>query len=197
MCLWHSSLPLFLDTNFKDLRKKVSNWIITSSLLLQESENSILDLSFLYDKQNQEIKSKSYNLQSNMLDKKYALNMTQTIIYQDRHSLKLQAYAGRKSLKASQMKQEVDEGFISMCDVITMNPKFRLFLSSQLEKEEGLKTGINISGGASYQIVDKINLFSTGGRFEGNPTLVDRFWLPFSAISDSFPLVPYSPSWYP
>ena len=174
-------LPLFLDTNFKDLRKKESNWTITSSLLLRESEKSILDIGFLYDKQNQEIKSKSYNLQSNMLDKKYVFNVTQTITYKDRHSLRIQAYADRKSLKASEMKQEVDEGFISMCDVITMNPNLRLFLSSQLEREEGLKIGINISGGASYQIADKIHIFSTGGRFVGNPTLVDRFWLPFSA----------------
>lgn len=174
-------LPLFIDTDFKDFRKKASNWIMISSLLLQESENSFMNLSFLYNNQNQEIKSKSYNFQSNMTDRKYVLNVKQTVIYESKHDIMFEANIDSKSLKASEMKQGADEGFISMCDLISMDPKLRLFLFSRLEKEEELKTGISFSGGISYQIADKFSLFSTGGSFVGNPSLVDRFWFPLSA----------------
>ncbi|MFH1335689.1 MAG: TonB-dependent receptor, partial [Candidatus Zixiibacteriota bacterium] len=174
-------LPLFQESRFKDAKKKVNNWRVAVSLRMQENENSISDLNFRLDKQNQEIKSRSYDFESKKIDEVLGLDLIQTTSLNDRHYFKLVGHLERKNLKALKMKQGIDAVYFSLADLIKVNPKLRLIFSSQIEKEEELETEFSLSGGVAYQISSEVKLFSTGGRFVGNPTLMDRFWLPFSA----------------
>ncbi len=173
-------LYLFPEARFEDTRKKVNNWSIAGALLLQENESSFLNLSLCYDKQNQEVKSRSYNFESKKIDKVFALKATQTQIFKDRHNFKIEGRVERKNLKALSMEQTSDKGYVSLADMIRMSPKLGILLFSKINKEEGLNAGISFTGGVAYQITNDVNLFSTGGRFVGDPTLMDRFWLPFT-----------------
>jgi outer membrane cobalamin receptor len=174
-------LPLFPDSRFQDIRKKVNNWRFDVSLIMQENENAISNLTFRLDKQNQEIKSKSYDFESKKIDEVLSLNFTQIASFDDRHYFKLEGNLERKNLKALKMKWETNSVYFSMTDLIKVNPKLNLIFSTHIEKEEELKARISLSGGVAYQLSGAVKLFSTGGRFAGNPTLMDRFWLPFSA----------------
>jgi outer membrane cobalamin receptor len=173
-------LPLFPDINFKDARKKENNWGTVTSLLLQEKPSSVLNLNFRYDKQNQEVKSRSYGFETKKIEEMFALMATQTFIFKERHYLKAEGYGERKSLEALKMRQKIHAGYLSVADVITANPRLKLLLFSKIEKEEKLDPEFSFSGGASYLIANNVNLFSTCGRFVGYPTLMDRFWLPDS-----------------
>lgn len=170
-------LPPFPDASFQDTRKKVNNWGVSGSLLLEEKENSILNLDFCYDKQNQEVKSRS---ESKKIEELIGLTATQTLRLTGRHHVKIEGYADRKSLQALSARQAVYGGYLSIADMIRIYPKLKLLLFSRLKKEEELKAGISACGGVSFQITKDANVFSTLGRFVGYPTLMDRFWPPFS-----------------
>ena len=174
-------LPLFPEARYQDVRKKGNNWRFDVSLVMQENENAISDLNFRWDKQNQEIKSRSYDFESKKIDKVLGLDFTQIVSFNDRHYFKLEGNLESKDLEALNTKHRIDAAYFSLTDLIKLNPKFRFILSSQIQKEEELKTGLSLSGGVVYQLSDAVRLFSTGGRFAGNPTMMDRFWLPFSA----------------
>jgi outer membrane cobalamin receptor len=173
-------LPLFPDASFQDTRKKVNNWGVSGSLLLEEKENSVLNLKFHFDKQNQEVKSRSYNFESKKIEEMFGLTVTQTLRLNDRHHMKIEGCGERKSLEALTTKRAIYGGYLSVADVIRIRPKLRLLLFSRVGKEKGLEVDISACGGASYQILSDVNLFSTVGRFVGYPTLMDRFWPPFS-----------------
>jgi len=173
-------LPLFPDSRFQDARKKVNNWRFEVSLMMQENENSISDLNFRFDKQNQEIKSRSYEFESKKIDEVLSLYLIQTVSFNDRHYFEFEGNLERKNLEALKMKQRINSAYFSLTDMIKVNPRLRLIISSRIKKEEGLKAGLSLSGGVAYQISSEVKVFSTGGRFVGNPTLMDRFWLPFS-----------------
>ena len=172
-------LPLFPEVSFSDFRKKVNNWGMVSSVILQENESSVLHLDFCYDKPEQEIKSGSYDFKSKKIEKMFGLTATQTLKLKDIHHIKIEGCGERKNFKAVMEKQTVYDGYLSVADVIRMNPKVRLLLFSRIGKEEGLKAGISACGGVSYQILEHVNLISTLERFVGYPTLMDRFWFPF------------------
>ena len=173
-------VPLFPDASFQDTRKKVNNWGVVGSFLIQKKENSFLNLDFRYDKQNQEMKSRSYGFESKKIEEMFGLTATQTLKSKDSHHIKIEAYGERKSLEALRSKQAVYGGYFSIADMIQIQPKLRLLLFSRVEKEERLDAGISACGGVSYQISKDVTMFSTLGRFVGYPTLMDRYWLPFS-----------------
>ena len=170
-------LLLFPGVNYQDTRKKVKNWGVVTSLLLQEKKNSILNLNFRYDKQNQEVKSGSYNFEKKKIEETLALTATQTFKIKDRHLVKVESYGERKSFESLRIKRAIHDGYLSFADVLTLSSKLKLLLFSKTEKEESRDVGFSASGGASYQISPDVSLFSTVGRFESNPTLMDRFWL--------------------
>lgn|GEM_PF-1134849 len=173
-------LPPFPDASFQDTRKKVNNWGVVSSLFVQKNKNSTLNLDFHYDKQNQEVKSRSYDFESKKIEEMFGLTATQTLRLNDRHHMKIEGYGERKSLEALTTKRAVYDGYLSVADMIQMRPNLSLLLFSRVEKEEGLETGVSACGGMSYQVTKDVNLFSTLGRSVGYPTLMDRYWLPFS-----------------
>ncbi|MCK4403654.1 MAG: hypothetical protein KAW02_01065 [candidate division Zixibacteria bacterium] len=173
-------LPLFLDASFQDTRKKVNNWGVSGSLLLEEKENSILNLDFCYDKQNQEVKSRSHNFESKKIEEMFGLTATQTLKLKEKHYIKIEGCGERRRLETLMARRAGYGGYLSIADVIRIYPKLKLLLFSRLEKEEELKAGLSVCGGMSYQILNDVNLFSTLGRFVGYPTLMDRYWLPFS-----------------
>jgi outer membrane cobalamin receptor len=173
-------LTSFPDANFQDTRRKVNNWGTVTSLLRQEKPSSVLNLSFRYDKQNQEVKSSSYGFETKKSEEMYALTATQTFIFKERHYIKAEGYGERKSFEALKIRQRVYGGYLSLADVVTANPRLKLLLFSKIEKEEKLDAGFSFSGGVSYLIANNVSLFSTCGRFVGYPTLMDRFWLPDS-----------------
>jgi outer membrane cobalamin receptor len=174
-------LPLFPQSRFQDVKKKVNNWRFDVSLLRQEKETAVSNLDFRFDKQNQEIKSRSYDFESKKIDEVLGLDFTQTASFYNRHYFKLEGCLERRNFKALKTKRAINSAYFSLRDQIKINPKLNLIFTSQIEKEEELETGFSLSGGAAYQLSDAVKLFSTGGRFVGNPTLMDLFWLPFSA----------------
>jgi len=173
-------LPLFPDASFQDARKNVNNWGMVSSLIIQENDNRILNLDFCYDKQDQEVKSRSYGFESKKIEEMFGLTATQTLRLTGRHHIKIEGYADRKNLKALTTKDVVCGGYLSIADMIQVRPTISLLLASRLSKEERLDAGISACGGVSYQITKDINVFSTLGRSVGYPTLMDRYWLPFT-----------------
>jgi len=173
-------LLLFPDASFQDTRKKVNNWGVSGSLLLEEKENSVLNLKFHFDKQNQDVKSRSYDFESKKIEEMFGLTATQTLKLKDTHHIKIEGCGERRRLETLMARRAVYGGYLSIADVIRIYPKLKLLLFSRLEKEEELKAGLSACGGVSYQISNDMNLFSTWGRFVGYPTLMDRFWPPFS-----------------
>lgn len=171
---------LFPNVSFQDVRNRVNNWGAITSLLVQEKDSSILNLNLRYDRQHQEVKSRSYNFEEKKIEEMFAVTATQIFRFKDRHQLKIESYGERKSLESLKMKRAIQGGYLSLADAIKMNPKLRFLLFSKIEKEEELDIGLSASEGVSYQISRDVNLFSTCGRFVGYPTLTDRFWLPFS-----------------
>jgi outer membrane cobalamin receptor len=181
-------LPLFKEINFQDARKKVNNWGTIASLLLQEKPNSILNLTLRYDKQNQEVKSRSYGFETKKIEEAFALTATQTLIFKEKHFIKAEGYGERKSIEALKIRRTINSGYISLADVMTMDPRTRFLLFSKIGKEEGFDAGFSFSGAVSYQLTSYVNLFSTCGRFVGFPTLMDRFWVPLSLnLKDTIP----------
>jgi len=168
---------LFPSVNYQDTRNKVNNWGAVTSIFLQEKKNSILNLSFRYDKQNQEINSGSYNFEKKKIEETLALTATQTFPIKDRHQIEVESYGERKSFESLRIKRAIHDAYLSLADVLTLSSKLKLLLFSKAEKEESRDVGFSASGGAAYQISTDVNLFSTVGRFESNPTLMDRLWL--------------------
>ncbi len=173
-------LPLFPDASSKDVRKKVNNWGVSTTFLFQENIHALLNLDLRYEKQNQEVKSKSYGFESKKIEEIFGLTATQTLKLKEKHHIKIEGYADRKSLEALTTKDVVCGGYLSIADMIHVRPTVSLLLSSRVGKEEGLDAGISACGGVSYQITEDVNVFSTLGRSVGYPALMDRFWLPDS-----------------
>ncbi len=180
-------LPLFPDASFQDTRKKVNNWGVVSSLFVQENKNSTLNLDFHYDKQNQEVKSRSYDFESKKIEDMFSLTTTQTL-RKERSHVRIEGYAERKSFEALTTKDAVYGGYLSIADTYWLRPEVQLLLSSSVGKEEGLKANLSVCGGVSYHVTKDVKVFSTLARSVGYPTPMDRFWLPFSvAFKDTIP----------
>jgi outer membrane cobalamin receptor len=174
-------IPFFPEASFGDLRKKVDNWGTAGSLVMQRQENSHLTLSLRYDRQDQEVKSASYGFESKKIEQRFGLIAAQTLKFRDNHQIKTEGRAERKSLESLTTKNAVYGGHLLIADMIRVRPATTLLLSSSLEKEEGLDAGVSASAGVLHRVAEGVKVFSILSRSVGNPTLMDRFWLPFSA----------------
>lgn len=172
-------LPLFPDASFQDARKKVNNWGINGTFLFQENIHALLNVDLQYGKQNHEIKSKAYNFESRKIDEMVSLTTTQTF-ERERSKVRIEGGARRNNLSRLTLNHAVLGGSISITDLYQLRPTTLLVLSSRLDKEEGLDAGVSVYGGVSYKPLKDVNIFWTLGRSVGYPTLLDRFWLPFS-----------------
>ncbi len=181
-------LPLFPDLNSSDARKKVNNWGVEGAILFQKSAHELLKLNLQYEKHSQQVKSNTYGFETKKIEEVFGLTANQTLCLAGRHHLKIEGYAESKVFKTLKTKHKVFSGLVSIADLIQIRPSISLLLSSKMGKEEGLDAAISSSGGISYQITKEIGLFSTLTRGVGYPTLMDRYWAPFSlSFIDTLP----------
>lgn len=173
-------LPLFPGANIKDTRKKENNWGITSNLLFEQNENSLLRLDLRYDKQDQELKSSSAGFEIKKTNKLFSLKATQTLKRGKRHNLKIEVYADRKKLEAPDLGYIAYGTHFSFSDLVKINEKINFLLFSKMEKEDDFKVNLSGLGGISYKIAFDINLFSTFGKFVNYPQSMDLYWKLFS-----------------
>jgi outer membrane cobalamin receptor len=171
-----AGLPLFPDASYQDLRKEVNNWGVVSSVLIQHTGDSFLSLDLNYDRQNQEVKSKGYDMESKKEADHLALSVTSTFLLREKHHLRIQGDMERKSLKALTTERATYGGFLSVADMMEKSPKLKFLLFSRMGKEEGLGIQVSACGGIFYKISENVRVFSSLGRFVGYPTLMDRFW---------------------
>ncbi len=174
-------LPLFPDVNIKDTRKKEDNWGITTNLLFKQHKNSLLRIDLRYDNQEQELKSKSLGFESKKINRLFSLKATQTWKWERRHSLKIEAYAGRKKLEAPNLDHLAYDTYLSFSDLININEEIDFLLFSKIEKEDEFEVNFSGLGGISYKIAFDINLFSSFGEFVSNPQAMDLYWKPLSS----------------
>lgn len=181
-------LPLFPGASFKDARKTKRNWGASGTLLFQQNTNALLSFRLRYEKQNQEIKSAAYGFENKKIEETIDLIATQTLESSDRNELRIEGSAGRRSFRTLEGKKKILDGYLAVADMYQLTPRVLLLMSSRLGKEEGLDVGISASGGISYAVRRGVDVFSTLGRFVGYPTLMDRFWPPFSVgLKDTIP----------
>jgi outer membrane cobalamin receptor len=173
-------LPLSPFANIEDTRKKENNWGITSNLLFEQNENSLLRLDLSYDKGEQELKSPSAGFKIEKLNRLFSLKATQTLKWGERQNLKFEAYADRKKLEGPTLDHVAYGTYLSLSDLINLNEKIRFLLFSKTEKEDEFKLNFSGLGGVSYKIAFDINLFSTIGRFVDYPSSMDLYWKPLS-----------------
>ena len=173
-------LPLFSDANIRDTRKKENNWAVTSNLFFKQNENSLLRLDLHYDKGEQEIKSSSAGFEIKKTNKLFSLKAAQTLKWEKRHTLKIEAYADRKKLEAPNLGHIACGTYLSFSDLTNVNEKINFLLFSRIEKEDEFKVNFSGLGGISYQISSDINLFSTFGKFVNYPSAMDLYWEPIS-----------------
>jgi hypothetical protein len=172
-------LLLSPDASFQDVRKKVNNWAVGSTVLIQENIHALLNLDLRCEKHDQEVKSKAYGFGIKKVEGMIGLRATQTLKRQ-RSYVRIEGCAQRRNLEALTVKDAVYAGYLSITDLYHLSPTTSLLLSSRVGKEEGLDAGISACGGVSYAVSKRVKLFWTLGRSVGFPTLMDRFWPPFS-----------------
>ncbi len=169
-------LPFFPEANLKDTRKQENNWGISGNLLFKQNRNSFLRLDLCYDKGEQESKSLSAGFEIKKTNKHLSLRAMETLKWRTRHNFKLEAWAGRKKLEASNSEHVAYGTYLSLSDVIHMGGKMNLVLFAKMEKEDEFKVNFSGSGGISYRIAPDLNLFSSLGRFVGYPSAMDLYW---------------------
>jgi outer membrane cobalamin receptor len=169
-------LPLFPDASYQDLRKKVNNWEVFSSLNLQRKKDSFLNLDLSFGRRNQEVKSKGYDMESKKEVDRFSLRASRTFLFRENHHLRIQSEIERNSLKAYDTEKSTFGGFVSVADLITKSSKLKFLVFSRMGKEEGLDFQISACAGVWYEFSENVKAFSSLGRFVSYPTLMDRFW---------------------
>jgi outer membrane cobalamin receptor len=164
---------------FKDTRKKLDNWGTGSTLLFRENLHTHWELGLRYQRQNQESKSAAYGFESKKLEEAIDIRVSRTQ-GRGRSRVRIEGYAERKNLLTLGRGRTARRGYISLADIYWLRPEMALLLFGRLEREEGLETGLAAGAGISYSPVKRVRIFSTLGRHVGYPTLMDRFWPPFS-----------------
>jgi outer membrane cobalamin receptor len=181
-------LPLFPGASFKDARKTKRNWGASGTLLLQQNIHALLSFRLRYEKRNQEIKSAAYGFENKKIEETIDLTSTQTLESSGRNELKIEGSVDRRTFRTLEGKKKILGGYLAVADAYQLTSRALLLLSSRVGKEEGLDVGISASGGISYSVTQGVDVFSTLGRFVGYPTLMDRFWPPFSiGLKDTIP----------
>ncbi len=173
-------LPLFEDANFHDTRKAVNNWGISNTVSFLQDIHTFMNINLQYEKQNQEIKSKAYNLETKKIEETISLKATQTFM-RGRSDIRFEECLERRKFEELKSNQAILGGYLSAAYLYMLNPTTLLLLSSKLNQEEGVDAGISTGVGLSYSISKNLSLFGAVERSVGFPTLMDRFWLPFSA----------------
>jgi outer membrane cobalamin receptor len=169
-------LSLFPDANFQDLRKKMNNWGVVSTVSLKRNEDSFLNLSLSFGKQNQEVKSKAYDMESRKNQDYLALAANRTFWVGERHHIQIQGRIERRGFEALTTERTIYGGYLSIADMIEKSPRLRFLLFSRVGKKEGLEAQLSAGGGVSYDISENVRLFSSLGRFMEYPMPMDRFW---------------------
>jgi outer membrane cobalamin receptor len=181
-----AGLPLFPDASYQDLRKEANNWGVVSSVLIQDTGDSFLSLDLNYDRQNQEVKSIGYDMESKKEEDHFALRATRTFLFKERHHLRIEGDIERKNMKALTTEKATYGSFLSVADLIEKSPKLKFLIFSKMGKEEGLEFKVSAGGGIFYEISENLRVFSSLGRFVGYPSLMDRFWPALSlALKDT------------